>query len=233
MGHELGDIARIDAAAILDPDGLGCGLVVEGSDGAANGQADNRARSGRRGRLAGADSPDRLVGDDHLAHLPGLEPGQTAPHLAADHLLGPSSVVLGLRLADTNNAPQPVIQCGPYLAVDALIGLAKVGASFRMALDDVLAQLFEHRGRDFACEGALFLPVHVLRAQADICGAQHISDGSQGGERGTEHLIGALDSVQSGADTPHECHRLGDGHVHLPVSGHDRSPHFLSSSNTR
>src|SRR5450631_4072000 len=70
LGHDLGDVARLDRTAVKDADAVG------GITGVELGQPRTDRRTDllcvRRGRhLAGPDGPDRLVGDDDGAHLLG------------------------------------------------------------------------------------------------------------------------------------------------------------------
>ncbi len=52
---------------------------------------------------AGADRPDRLVGEDGIAERPDARPGDHRIELARDHALGRAAVALGERLADAQD----------------------------------------------------------------------------------------------------------------------------------
>ncbi len=55
------------------------------------------------------------------------------------------------------------------LAIDRVVGFVEVLPALGVADDDVRdVDGGQHGRRDFAGEGALFLPVHVLRADGDI-----------------------------------------------------------------
>jgi len=77
-----------------------------------------------RGDLAGADGPDRLVGDHDLAHLLGRKPGQRAVELAADHFGGLARLALLQQLPDADDRRQPGCQGRVNLLVDLLVRLA-------------------------------------------------------------------------------------------------------------
>ena len=61
----------------------------------------------RGGHLAGADGPDRLVGDHDRRHLLGRQPGQRAVELAPDDLRGLARLALGQQFADADDRRQP------------------------------------------------------------------------------------------------------------------------------
>ena len=77
LSHELLDVAGLGASAVKDARGVGGRIAVVGAQGLANGVADLlRVICG--GGLAGADGPDRLVGDDDLGDVfraPALQSG--------------------------------------------------------------------------------------------------------------------------------------------------------------
>ena len=60
-------------------------------------------RLGGRGGLAGADGPDRLVGDDRLGHLFLGQPGQAAADLGFQHFLRLAGFAFGQGFADADN----------------------------------------------------------------------------------------------------------------------------------
>ena len=101
---------------------------------------------------------------------------------------------------------------------EKMIGLTKVGPPLRVAQDYVLAQLLEHRRRNLASVGSLFLPIHVLGAYLDLGGRHQLLYRCQGRRGRAQYPIHTLHPVQSPPDAAHKVDRLGDGQVHLPVS---------------
>ncbi len=65
LGKEFGGVAGLDAAAVLDADAFGGGMAEPGAQDFADPLVGLLGLCGRRG-LAGADGPDRFVGDDDV-----------------------------------------------------------------------------------------------------------------------------------------------------------------------
>ena len=84
---------------------------------------------GRR-RLAGADRPDRLVGDHELLVLAGGEGDRL--DLDLEHELGVARLALLERLADAGDHAEPGFERRPGAPGDALVGLAEELAPLRV-----------------------------------------------------------------------------------------------------
>src|SRR3712207_4709895 len=80
LGHDAGDVRRLHRAAVLDADRLAGGFTPRLGDPAPESGADLLGVVGRRD-LAGADRPDRFVGDDQATDLVGAETGEGAVEL--------------------------------------------------------------------------------------------------------------------------------------------------------
>ena len=112
---------------------------------------------GRGGDLAGADRPDRLVGDDQLALLPIV--GERAGELRLDPRDMAAGGALGFRFADADDRDQPALQRRDRLGADRCVALLLLGAALAMAADDQPgARLPDHRHRDAAGMGAACPP---------------------------------------------------------------------------
>src|SRR5581483_9897504 len=72
LGHEGGDVARLDAAAVLDADGRRRALAGEAGHHRPDGP-DRLVGVLGGGVAPGADGPDRLVGDDEAGDLLGRQ----------------------------------------------------------------------------------------------------------------------------------------------------------------
>ena len=97
------------------------------------------------------------------------DPLQDRVHLPLDHLLGAAALALGQRLAHADQRSGPALEGGRHLAADLLVGLAEEMAPLRVADEHrPRARLLHQRHRELAGEGALGLPVHVLRADDDV-----------------------------------------------------------------
>ena len=148
---------------------------------------------GRRG-LAGADRPDRLVGD----HQPLVRAGRLGNRLDLEpqhehHLPG---LALLERLADAGDHAQPVPERGAGRRAMSRRSRRSTAAapSGRRSRRD--AELGQHRRRDFAGEGALVGPVHVL-------GEDRVPLSTAAGERDegrAEHGLDALGRPRTPAE---------------------------------
>src|SRR5690348_8483997 len=123
--HDRRDVAGLDGPAIQD-------THTGGRFGAMklrNPRPDRRRRLLHvvgSGHLAGADSPDRLVGDHHRRHVLGLESLEALVELAhaeAEMLPGLANLE---RLPQAQDRREPGPQRGQRLGVDQVVGLAVV-----------------------------------------------------------------------------------------------------------
>ena len=118
------------------------------------------------------------------------QPGQALRDLGADHRLGLAALALLQRLAHADDRRQVRRQGRLDLAVDHLVGLPENGAPLAVAEDHVVAvEIPQHAGGDLAREGAVALPVHVLRAELDLRVGDDVADGLQRRERRAEHHV--------------------------------------------
>ena len=95
-------IGGFDAAAVLDADGLGDFFTVTLVDLAADEGVHVLCLLGG-GSLASADGPDRFVGDHSVLQLLGVQIGQAAGNLLADHGFSFIGLTLGEGFAHTDN----------------------------------------------------------------------------------------------------------------------------------
>jgi hypothetical protein len=79
--------------------------------------------------------------------------------LRGDNVTGFIRFILGKRLPHTNDRGQVKFLRGEQSLVHSFIRLAKIGAAFRVAKDDIVAQFLDHRRRDLTSECAFFLPI--------------------------------------------------------------------------
>ncbi len=136
-GHQALDVVGLDAAAVEDAQRVRDGLAVLRGDPRADEGVDLLGLLGGRD-LAGADRPDRLVGDHHLLGFVGRRrASRIASSLAADHFHRAARFALGERLADARDRQQTRRERGLRLLRDALVGLAEVLAALRVAEDHV------------------------------------------------------------------------------------------------
>ena len=82
LGHKVGSVLWFDATAVKDADGGSSGPKERDKE-LSNLLMDIVGLLGG-GYLAGADGPDRLVGDDQLLELVGRESGQGGADLGFD-----------------------------------------------------------------------------------------------------------------------------------------------------
>ena len=89
--------------------------------------------------------------------------------LAGDHLLGAPALTLGRRFADADQRLEARLERGGQLAAHLLVGLAEQVAPLRVTDQHRGGAGLHHEGNGkLAGEGALRLPVNVLRADDDI-----------------------------------------------------------------
>ena len=185
--------------------------------------------------LAGADRPDRLVGDHDAA--------------ARGHLLGGHALERGVELgrgvrdvraglADLQPLPhaedrdEAVPQGRLRLGGDDGVVLAVDRPPLGVPDDDVLAgQRREHRAADVAGVGAGVVRREVLGAVADVelvAGHQRLH-AAQRGERRQDDDLGGVEAglVDGEGELLHQADGLQVRHVHLPVAG-DQRPSALA-----
>ena len=133
----------------------------------------------QRWRKAGADRPDRLVGDHQVG---GGRPVRHRPgELPVEDSVGLAAAPLRLGLADAEDGEEPGPPGGLGLGADLGVGFLVVGAALGMADDDQRAAgVGDHLGRDVAGMGAGFVGVAVL--PADL----HRRAGDRGDSRGDQ-----------------------------------------------
>jgi len=99
------------------------------------------------GGKAGADRPDRFVGQHHFSHLGTAETGETRFELPDDLGFGLFQIAFFLRLAECQNRNHAVLEDGLGLGVDLLVGLAKQLSALAVAANHIPnLQLAEHCG---------------------------------------------------------------------------------------
>lgn len=131
----------------------------------------------RGGDLAGANSPDGLIGNDNLGPFGGL--GLEGLELLADDLNGFAGLALLERLAAAPNDADAVFGGVLGLGGDELVGLLENGAALRVAEDGpVNLAVEELRDGELSGEGAVGLVVDVLGGNANL-GAEGVADEDQ------------------------------------------------------
>ena len=143
---------------------------------------DQRADEGRRllcllglGDLAGADRPDRLVGDRDLAEPLGRHLGEALLDLVAQLALGVALLALGLGLADAEDRREAGGERRRDLERQRLVGLGEQLAALRVPEHHAVdIQLGEHRRGDLAGEGPVLGLVHVLREHLHARAARRV-----------------------------------------------------------
>ena len=176
----------------------------------------------RCGGLTGSDRPERLVGDDHMAHLLGGHAGQSGLDLKGDQLHGDAQLPLLQALAHADDGVQAGVDGGVDLFVDGQVGLVPVLAALRVADDDVLdAQILEHSGGHFAGVSAALLKVKVLGADGDAGILKRLDRGGDVDKGNAQNDVAPFGLGHQGLELVGERPGLGCGLVHLPVSGND------------
>ena len=197
-----------------------------------------RGQLGSRG-LAGADRPDRLVGDDQRAKPGGIDLCQSAADLAADHFFGFTALPIIQMLANAHDRHQAMVEGSHQLEMNGFIRLREVLAALRVAEDHVRdLESSQHGSGNLACVCAFFSEMHVLRADPNpgvYRGALHgFEHEGQIRCRWADHdlwitlrLCLRFDQRQKGAE---EAFRILRGLIHLPIGGNEGGTHSLQIS---
>src|SRR5262245_51801738 len=178
---------------------------------------------------AGADSPDRLIGDHRVGT--GEAGRERAGKLPGNDLERPTRFALLQRLADADDGgePRPVGRLG--LGADDGIGLAMPGATLRMAEDHRRAPgVLQHFGGNIAGEGARGRGMTILPSHRDPGAAEKLHNRPDEGGGRTHHDVAAeAHALQHIGKQPNLLELRGEP-VHFPVSGHQGlgSRHFRS-----
>ena len=114
----------------------------------------------------------------------------------------------------------PAANAATRFAVDRGVGLAEQRPPLGVADDDVLgAGLADHRRADLAGEGALALPVEILRGNRDVAVARGFGRGVERGERSARRRSRRRStSFTERAELFDVLHGVGHRLVHLPVA---------------
>src|SRR5437870_2985202 len=105
LPQQLRSVVRLYAAAVQNSDRLG-GARPELAGGRLAENAADAVRLLAGTNLAGADRPNRLVGEDHSGDLLGSEPLETALDLPPYHRVRASVAALGEQLAAADDRDQ-------------------------------------------------------------------------------------------------------------------------------
>ena len=147
LGQQAGRVVGLDTPPVLDANRLGDLPIVTFCHDVAKVEV-NFFRLLRRGILARADRPHRLVGDHDLPKLLGGQAGERALELAANDPHGLLRLPLGQRFTEADDGSQPGLQGRVDLVVDLGVGLAEDVAAFAVAEDHVsAAEILQHRRR--------------------------------------------------------------------------------------
>ena len=136
MCHELADVARLDAPAVLDPDTPSQGVVVLARERPAD-QLHDTARVAGLGGAARPDRPDRFVRDHHGPRLFGVHAVERASNLLGHGRLGAPRIALLERLPHAQDRRHPVGEDRPELPVHERVVLTEELPAFGVADDHV------------------------------------------------------------------------------------------------
>ena len=169
---------------------------------------------GRRD-IAGADRPDRLIGDHQFPFFPFV--GKRAGELASDDSEMLAASALRVALADADDRRQSAGKGRFGLRPDQLVCLMLVGPSLGMADDrHSRAGLLDHRHRDASGMGTARRRVDVLGADDEAARSGHgRCDQREWRTDGDVHSR----RFAGGSPDRGKFAQLGDAAIHLPVAG--------------
>lgn len=174
-------------------------------------------------REAGADRPDRLIGDHGIGSGHTLR--QRAGQLVAHHVERPAGMALGVALAHADDRGQFRPPRGLGLGAHERIGLAMVGAALGMTqYHGGRPGIGDHLGRNLPGVRARPARMAVLRADADAGPQRDNGKGRQKRGRRRDEQVD-LDP-QRGIIARRDTAEFGNGGlqaIHLPVAGYQRS----------
>ena len=168
------------------------------------------------GDFAGADGPDRLVGNGDGVTGEGLRQacGKLPPH----HRFGLPGFALFKGLAHAEDHADPRLHAGGNLGQHLRVGFAVVGATLRVTNDNpTRTQIDQHSRRHVAGMGAVGVGRAVLSPDKNRAVGDFFEHSRQvrgrGEQRGCGRACGQLLGQRSGQRT-----RLIQRSVHLPVA---------------
>ena len=168
LGHEFAGILRFHAAAVLDPDSLGCGLIGHLAQSVANERVRFLCLLGCC-VAPGTDRPHWLVRDHRFLQLLWTQTGETAAQLDRQNLFHVALVALLERFSDANNRTQCRRMRCAHFTIDDFVGLTKQRTAFAVPEHDVVhKQVAQKRSTDLAGKRPVVFPIHVLRADLDV-----------------------------------------------------------------
>ena len=178
------------------------------------------------GGLPRADGPDGLVGDDDVLGLLRGEPAHPLLDVLADDVLGGPPLALIELLADAEDGGEAPGEDGGDLLADPLVRLAQDVPALGVAAEDVGAPgVLEHGDADLAGEGALGLPVAVLRAEPDWAVLDLVPHVEEVGERRADGDVHLGQVKEVALDARSEGGGLLEAPVHLPIADDDGPTH--------
>src|SRR5699024_1921760 len=228
LRHDRGDVTGLHRAAVEHAHGSGhLGGVQLGEPGTDRGTHFLGVLRG--GHLAGADRPDRLVGDGGAGSVLGGDACVGTVHLGEGvrHLLTGLPHLEPFTHADDRGDVGAQGSLG--LRPDQRVVLTVLLTSLGVAHDGVAhPELGQHGGRDLTGVGTLLVGGDVLRAVADLqlVGVHQGLHRAQVGERWADHHLHSVVVVLGVLEGPGELlHQVGGlvvVEVHLPVARHQR-----------
>ena len=130
--EQLGGVVGLQRAAVEDPHAP-CPAALSKPWTSARTKRDRVLRLLGRGRQAGADRPDRLVGDDDLGQPLDRHLLERLLDLVAELALGVAALALLLGLADAEDRDQAGLERPRHLLLEGAVGLAEVLRAARSA----------------------------------------------------------------------------------------------------
>ena len=179
------------------------------------------------GSLAGADGPDRLVGNHDILPLLGCEVEYAACQFGLAHSLLLVGLALCQALADAENDLQTIGQCQVHLLLQYLGSLGIVLTTLAVAQYHVLSTgALHHSCAHFTGIGTALVVGTVLGAHGDHAVFEQLANGSQVDEGCADDnlavgLLGSQNVLQLGG----QRHTFLQVLVHLPVACYNLLSH--------
>src|SRR5579859_6420453 len=181
-----------------------------------------------------SDGPDRLVRQHHLLHLGGAESLEGSRELSSHDGQGVPRLPFLQLLTHAQHGDQPGGKCGPDFPGGLGIGLSEDLPAFRVSDQGrPRTRLRNDSRRQRAGEGALRLPVDVLRADPDVGPAlQRMGDRFERRSGRKEPDLTSGDWRRFGEKGRAVGSGISRPEVHFPVCREEQSSHASSRATT-
>ena len=175
---------------------------------------------GRGRRFAGADSPNRFIGNNGVGS--GCIVGNGTGNLFGANIQSFAGIAFGLGFTDTDNRFQTVFMSGARFLLNNFVDFTMLGAALGVTENNIRAADFLNLGRaDVSGVGAFVFPMAVLSTEGNLGTAQRLFNRSRRRCRRTDQkfTFGFADLKKNCGNFLSQFNTVSQKTVHFPVSG--------------